>query len=544
MLSISNSLLVLSSLFSFVSMVFIIRGNWKNATNIFFGIFLGFLALWAGVLIAFQISNISILSIYYGNFAYISALGIGVSLYLFSIVFPENKKPKTSTIVTTFGVLFVFTFLLLNNPTFLIKKIDIWQNIKDVEIGIFGYIVFAAPFAFFYIGGLIRIWKKYFHAKGIIKKQLLIIGLSVSLAGIGGAFYNLILASPFFQDFQYLWSGPLFNTIIAISVMYSIFSLRLFNAKVITTELLISLLWIFTFVRTLLAGNFQEQFLNGGLFLLSFVIGLLLIKSVRKEVDAKEENVKLAEGLEMANEQLKAIDERKSDFINIASHQLRTPTTAIKGYTALLLDGDYGEVPEKEKEIIQRMNNLADQNVKIIADMLNISRIEQNRMKYTFERVEIAQFILDIIHTLKIKAEGKNLPLDYTFDKTLNDSLTTDKKVYAQVDKTLLAQVFENVIDNSVKYTQKGSVDIDIRLEGKKLIFKCKDTGIGIDKESIATLFKKFGRSKNAQESGIEGTGIGLYIAKDIMEKHHGDITISSEGEGKGSESIVTLEIE
>ncbi len=469
---------------------------------------------------------------------HIGAILIPVLFFHFVNEFLEIKKVRALILLYIVSILLLiadFTDgLFINNMRFVFG-----QFYYDSPPGLF-YPLYTIMFICLTAYSHILLWNSYKKIKDRLKKQQIKFFFLATIVGFLGGAFNFL---PVYGiDIYPVMTITIFLYPLILS--YAIVKHDLFNMKVIATELLVLILSVVLLIRAVLSVSLTDKFINYGILVAVALAGFFLIKSVQKEVDAKEENEKLAEGLEQANEQLKAIDERKSDFINIASHQLRTPTTAIKGYTALLLEGDYGEVPPKEREIIERMEGLADQNVKIIADMLNISRIEQNRMKYTFEKVEIAKFILDIIHTLKIKAEGKKLPLDYTFDKTLNDSLTTDAKVYAQVDKTLLAQVFENVIDNSVKYTNKGGVNIDIKLEGKKLTFKCKDTGIGIDKESIATLFKKFGRSKNAQASGIEGTGIGLYIAKEIMEKHHGDITITSEGENKGSESVVTLEVE
>ncbi len=470
--------------------------------------------------------------------SHIGAILIPVLFLHFVYEFLEIKKLRSLVLLYVVSVLLLmadFTDgLFINNMRFVFG-----QFYYDSPPGLF-YPLFTIIFFGLTAYSHFLLWKGYKESKDKLTREKIQFFFFGTAVGFAGGIFNFL---PVYGIDIY----PYLNITVCLYpliISYAIFKHDLFNVKVIATQFLVFVLSLVLFLRAIFTKDTGEEFVNYGILAGTILVGFFLIKSVQKEVDAKEENVKLAEGLEQANEQLKAIDERKSDFINIASHQLRTPTTAIKGYTALILDGDYGEMTDKIKEIVSRINGLADQNVKIIADMLNISRIEQNRMKYTFEKVDIVQFLLDIIHTLQLKAEGKKLPFEYVFDKTLNDTLTSDKKVYANVDKTLLAQVFENVIDNSVKYTQKGYVKIDIKLEGKKLIFKCVDTGIGIDKESLATLFKKFGRAKNAQASGIEGTGIGLYIAKEIMEKHKGDITIASEGDGKGSESLVTLEID
>ncbi len=319
MLNVTNSILLATALLNSGLTVFILRGNWKNSMNLFFGLFLLALSAWAFVLIGFQTSTVSDIAIYYGNAAYAAGLLVGASFYLFSISFPENTKPKTLAISAVYGLSLLYIAALFVDPMFLIKEATVYPWGKTVQEGLLEYLIFVLLFGTFYFGGLIRIWFKYLQSHGIVRKQLFAIGLSMSITGAGGIYYNIVLAYPFLHNYLYLWSGPIFTTPIAIIIMYSIFRFHLFNVRVITTELLVSILWISTFLRTLLASDPREQVLNGGLFILSVIIGYLLVRSASREIYQKEQlallndqlgenNLKLNDKTVELNQQLAEIE--------------------------------------------------------------------------------------------------------------------------------------------------------------------------------------------------------------------------------------------
>ena len=156
----------------------------------------------------------------------------------------------------------------------------------------------------------------------------------------------------------------------------------------------------------------------------------------------------------------------------------------------------------------------------------NISRIEQGRMKYEFEDLDITKLTEEIALEMKPVAEKKGLEL--IFNKK-------DELVNVSADPGKLRQVIANIVDNSIKYTQKGSINVHVEKVGMKAHIIIKDTGIGISEKEIEVLFEKFSRAKNANRINVTGTGLGLYLAKKIIEEHKGNIVVSSEGEGKGS---------
>lgn len=229
---------------------------------------------------------------------------------------------------------------------------------------------------------------------------------------------------------------------------------------------------------------------------------------------------------------LAELDRLKSEFLSVASHQLRAPITAIRGYSSLILEGDYGVPPEALKEPLGRIEESARGMTNSIEDYLNISRIEQDRMKYeksSFNMVEVAQKIVDELNPI-------------AFRKGLTLSLTPfGEPLIVNADVGKIKQVVSNLIDNAIKYTEKGGITVTLARNAGKARITISDTGVGIAHDEIGGLFEKFKRARNANKVNTSGTGLGLYVAKQLVEGHNGTIRAESEGEGKGSAFIVEL---
>jgi signal transduction histidine kinase len=277
--------------------------------------------------------------------------------------------------------------------------------------------------------------------------------------------------------------------------------------------------------------------LRGGLFIFVGIIGYLLIKSVYREVEQREKIQLLAADLEKANVRLTELDRQKSEFVSFATHQLRSPLTAMKGYASMILEGDMGVLPKEAKDGISRIFDSANTLTSIVDDYLNITRIELGSMKYAFETIDLKTLVEDTLAELKPNIEKSGLKFTFNAENNGTDYRTT-------ADRDKLKQVIANLIDNSMKYTPSGSVAISLSFDHAKdkLILKLKDTGIGIAPEILPHLFQKWSRADNANKTNIKGTGLGLFVAKQMIEAHHGTIRAESEGEGKGSTFVVELE--
>jgi signal transduction histidine kinase len=266
----------------------------------------------------------------------------------------------------------------------------------------------------------------------------------------------------------------------------------------------------------------------GFTFVLSVFFGLLLNSSVAKEIRQKQE-------LELANTRLREIDVQKTEFISFATHQLRSPLASIKGNTSLILEGDAGPVPEPVKNIVDIVYTSIKTMGNIVEDYLNMSRIELGTMKYTLVDMDFKDLLTNVMNEQKINIEAKGLTYSVDVDATQTF------KIKADPDK--FKQVVMNTIDNSTKYTPKGSINISLTRDSARKVIRLKiaDTGVGIKAEVMPKLFRKFSRAPDASAANIHGTGLGLFIAKEIMNAHGGKIWAESEGEGKGSQFYVEV---
>ena len=230
----------------------------------------------------------------------------------------------------------------------------------------------------------------------------------------------------------------------------------------------------------------------------------------------------------------KMIDEMKSEFISIAAHQLRTPLTAIKWAMRMVLTKEAGGINEEQEELLKQGYKSNERLIKLVNNMLNVSRIEENRFEYSFDKNDISEIIDLVIENLDKEMKKKNI--EFEIKKT-----SRIPKIYMDNEKIEL--VLQNLLENAVKFTPKrGKISLTIKAGKENITIKVKDNGVGIPKESQANLFSKFFRAKNVAKMEVEGSGLGLFITKNIINKHEGDITYESE-EGKGTEFIVTLPI-
>lgn len=226
---------------------------------------------------------------------------------------------------------------------------------------------------------------------------------------------------------------------------------------------------------------------------------------------------------------IKEIDQMKDEFISMASHELRTPITVIRGYIELIKEKE--NLDQETKENLSIVNISAERLNALIEDLLDVSRIEQGRLKMSNEVMDVWPIVEDTLRELKVQSDAKGLVLSSVLDPNTSAVINADK------DR--LKQVLINIIGNSIKYTPAGGVEVKAINRDKKLIIFIKDTGIGMSAKERERLFEKFYRVKNKKTSEISGTGLGLWITKQIVELMNGSISVDSM-EGVGTQ--ITLE--
>jgi signal transduction histidine kinase len=250
-----------------------------------------------------------------------------------------------------------------------------------------------------------------------------------------------------------------------------------------------------------------------------------------------QEKIKQAtSNLRTANHKLKELDKMKDDFVSVASHELRTPMTAIKSYLWLALAGKGGKLSAKQQYYLQRSYNSVDRLIKLVNDMLNISRIESGRIFISLAKTNIVSLIEEVIEEIKPRID--ELKIKIAFDFSSNGVLSKEKVGEVIADSDKIKEVVLNLIGNSLKFTEEGgTISVSFTKDEGRIITRVKDSGRGIDKKDMPTLFTKFGmiQGSYATNKKASGTGLGLYISKSIIELHNGEMKAESEGLGKGS---------
>lgn len=273
-------------------------------------------------------------------------------------------------------------------------------------------------------------------------------------------------------------------------------------------------------------SRFEQESISG-------IVGLVALALYK--ADIYDDLQHTTAQLEQANSRLQALDLAKSEFLSIASHQLYTPLTAIRGYLSMLKEEDFGPLEQKQAPIIDIVNKSAERLIDLIKNLLDISRIESGRFELNLEVVDLTVMAQEIVQDLLPNAMSKNLKLVWHKPAAALPSIIADRQ--------RLRQVVLNYVDNAIKYSDKGQIDVKVIQQGATVEFSVTDTGKGIDPKEINMLFTKFTRTKDASRSHTSGTGLGLYVARQIINEHRGEVLASSPGKGKGSTFTVRLPI-
>lgn len=499
----------------------------KNITNLSFFIF-------------------SILTIAYGIFNYLNyqvkdpfsillfirltvffAVWHAFSLFQLFYVFPKDRVtfPLYYKLIALPGATIVS---ILTLTPFVFSGIDqsIGQGLVSRPVPGSGIALFVLSVCFFVGGGIYFLFKKSMRVTGIEQTQyrLIFTGTIVTFSLI--IVFNLVFPV-FFSNVQYVPFAPVFILPFIIFTAYAIVKHHLFNVRVIATELFIFALWITLLFITFNGHTTTDVLLHVTVLVATIVLGIFLIRSVLQEVRTREKMSQLALDLEITNQELKRLDEAKSDFISIASHQLRTPLSIIKGYMSMIREGTYGKVDSKLEDPIHKIYVSNERLINLVSDLLDLSRMERGKMLYEFQPIRLGDVAEGIVKDFEKVAKDKGLRFTWSRGK-MNDLI--------KGDANKLRQIVLNLVDNAIKYTAKGSLHVEITsVPGGKIAFSVTDTGPGLTPEEAHALFQKFSRGQQESKSHTEGLGLGLYVAKLIAQAHGGELSVTSPGKGKGS---------
>lgn len=369
---------------------------------------------------------------------------------------------------------------------------------------------------------------------------------------------DFISVDLYYVEFYGLFAITFFVGVLAyLIVKYKAFDIKMLGAQALMATLVILTGSQFFFIDL---SNTMVVILVSVTVFLSVIFGIFLVNSVKSEVKRKEELQEMSNKLATANDRLTQLDNAKSEFISIASHQLRTPLTAVKGFVSLLLEESYGKVDEKQKEVLNKVYSSNDRLIHLVEDLLNVSRMESGRMQFTLAPTDMKAICKEVMDTFYIRAKEAGLYLEY--------KPTPDELPQVTIDGIKMKEVISNLVDNALKYCPKGGVTLRVdsalssqfvvqntpgknrfspetQGQNKKVVrVTVSDTGIGIPQTELPYLFAKFSRGKDISRLNTGGTGLGLYVGKAIVEANGSRVWAESDGEGKGSRFIVEIPVE
>ncbi len=471
------------------------------------------------------------------------------------IMFSWSLFPLLDTLFFTFSLYFVHVFIYKKDLDFF-KKIIILililpivfftptsfnlnnfniDSCLAVENNYVNYVILFELIIFFWI--VVSLIRGYRKSDNNFKHQ--IIYLSFGIIFFLLSFFITGLIPEYFGSYLG-WEGYLLEPyglfgmtvfigfLTFLTVKYKAFNIKLIGAQALVVTLIILIGSQFAFIQTR-----TNMILNGITFVLVCSFGWVLIKSVKAEVERKEQLQIMTEKLAVANDKLRKLDNAKTEFISIASHQLRTPLTAVKGYVSLILEGSYGPITPEQKNVLSSISISNERLINLVEDLLNISRIESGRMEFNFEACNVADLCREIYDTFVLRAKDRNLFLKLDLVRAL--------ELQVKTDRNKLREVVSNLVDNAIKYTPAGGVKMRAYRNEDKVRIEVTDTGIGIPQTEMPYLFAKFSRGKDTSRLNAGGTGLGLHVGKSMIEALHGKIWAESEGDKKGSTFIVEL---
>ncbi len=528
---ISAIIIVLFSVFIAAIVYF---SNKKSETNRFFALLSIFISMW--VVFTFFASTASdlLLGTILSRLAYGSVALLFIPFYFFSVSFLKEKRGFTFlNFIIPISCLSLFFFSVFTN-LMVTETISTKFGLVPI-LGIGKNIYFGIIFLLLLF--IINLFiKNYigFTEKEKIKIQYFLIGFFIWV--IANLIFNIIL--PTVQETPQFWAIGNYSAIFLLSfTAYAIVKRELFEIKVALTAVFVSAIAILLLIDMLLLTEiFWMQIVKAVALLLFVAFGYYLVKSIIREIRQREELQKLATELEKANIELKKLDVSKTEFISIASHQLRTPLTAIKGYLSMVNDGTYGKLPDIAKEKLKNVFESNERLIRLVNDLLNVSRIETGKMGLEKNEIKVEDFIQQITRDLSINARKKKLYLKFTKPK--------EKLPKISVDESKLRQVVLNIVDNAIKYTKTGGITLSAeKTKDNFILIEITDTGEGMGEQDLSKIFERFSRGNAGNWMHAEGAGLGLYIAKQFTEMHDGKIWAESEGEGKGSKFCIKLPI-
>lgn len=539
----------------------------KRIYSTIFSLFILCVGLWALGIYLFLFTKNLETALFIANLNYLIASIIPALFVHFSITFLDDDIEKKNNNYYKYIPSLIILFLIIyNQHTFLVKLQNYDYGIKDAEVNIVFYILYSIYFISFVTYAYYLLLKKYRTInEQVNRNQIKYILIGTTIPFILATFFDLILP-PF--NYHLVWIGPLLAFVVVIVFVYAIYKYNLLNTELLSIQILIGILWVFAFARTLITQNSRELIANIVLLITFVILGSIVIRSATKENKQRKRIESLVESLRILNltleqkvaeqtaevkkafemekgvrRELEKLNETKDQFIMITQHNLRTPVTSIRWETEALMKGERGTLNEEAMTSVRNIDICTKRLLRLVDDFLNITAIRTGSEILEISRGNMKTMLEQVLSELKIDIDNMNIKVTYPSDEECWPEI--------DIDVNKIHEVILIIIENAIRYNRKnGEITISTKRnvrnmhghESEVLEIFIENTGVGITKEERSNLFTRlFYRSKKAQDTHPIGMGIGLSVARAIVRAHRGEITIESPGENMGATVIVTL---
>lgn len=517
-------------------------------------------------------------------------------IIIFASSFPENKITLKSSYIWLLS-LATFCAVVFIPTSLNVKSVEI-TNAQNCQVDFVPgplYTFITLYLLFGIITTAYILIKKYRQVEFNEKQQIKYILIGLVSATLAGLLVSAIL--PMLGYSQFITIGPAATLLLIGFTAYAIIKHQLLDIRLIVAETVTYLVIIVLTIEMFFSSSVMEGLLRFLFLIVMGYGGYALIGSMRREIEHRKQLQQLSTQLAHANAHLKELDKMKTEFVSLASHELLTPVSAIEGYLSMILDEKLAKIDDpKAIHYMDRVYASAKRLARLVTDMLNVSRIEEGRLLVEKKEVSLTGVVEQVIDELKFKAEEKKQKIifadglqpaansNYTQkDKSVDDSRSSVGSQWMTFgDPDKIKEMLVNIIGNAIKYSKEpGEIKIQIetvpteevkakwetiesaikngplddqeaiksavderlkRLVGpKQILIHIKDQGVGIPQEELPKLFKKFHRVGDYSTAESQGTGLGLYITRALVELHHGRIWADSEGPGHGSTFTFSL---
>jgi signal transduction histidine kinase len=431
--------------------------------------------------------------------------GFDISLFKRILLFLSTLIPFLITIIQKSVIGFNQSMCEALNNNFL----DQYKLYLEILILLIIFVYLLVPF----------VKKKALYSK---KSSIIVIGSMFLFLSVFGVTEYLSAITGYYEINLYaLFIIPVF----LVAITYSIFTLDIFNVKVVSTYSLVFGFIILVGSQLFFVSGITDRLLTILTIILSSGLGILLFRNLHKE---SEQRIYI----EKLNVKLEALLAQRESLTHLVTHKVKGSFTRSKYIFAEMLEGTFGKLSKELKDMAEKGLKSDNDGIETVDLVLNAANLQTGTVKYEMKPVSFKEIVSHFVDELKGRAESKGLK----FETDIKDG---DYNTIG--DFFWLSEVVHNLIDNSVKYTKEGSIQVGLEKKDNKILFYVKDSGVGINDEDKKNLFKEGGRGKNSVSVNVDSTGYGLFTVKLIVDAHKGRIWAESEGDNKGTTFFVEL---